>query len=238
MGIDDVLQPNNINDPLNTHNIKKDKISKTQSSVQNRLNSLKDLLKSDDTQFNTDDHIMKPGDIPASSNIKLIDYEDEDKKCLEYAKDNIEAILLNYIKSDSLLKSEKLNKIKTQHITKLAELEGLVRMVHRNLVMVQEAIDAGDLSSDMLKFAKEYMVEKRNCIEARSKHMDKCEIYWQNYGEAHGLESKEDEIVRTTETVGANEEKHMIMNITELNDIIDKQVITNKEKEKNNKEKN
>lgn len=230
--IDGILGVNDNEEP------KKDKIAKVQTNVKSRLESLKSLLSSDDTDFNTKDHLMTPGDFPVSSNIKLIDYVDEDKKCLEYAEDNINALLLNYIKSESLLQSEKLNKIKNMHITKLAELEGLVRMVHRNLVMVQEAIDAGDLSSDMLKFAKEYMVEKRNCIEARSKHMDKCEKYWENYAAIYGLESKDDEIIRKTEVSTEQDEKTMIMDITQLNEIIDAQVITNREKEKTNRKKN
>ncbi len=77
------------------------------------------------------------------------------------------------------------------------------------------------MSSDMFKFAKEFMVEKRNNIEARSKHLDKCEIYWENYAAIYGLESKDDEIVRKTETKEETDEKVQVMDITQLNNLID-----------------
>ena len=179
---------------------------------------------------------MKHGDLPQASNIKIIDYELEFNKCIDYATINIDVIILNYIKSDNLLQSAKLNTIKEQHIIQLAELEDLVRKTNRNMIMIQEAIDAGDMSGDMFKFAKEFMVEKRNNIEARSKHLSKCEIYWKNYAEANGLESKDDEIVRKSEVKDDKEVKTSIMDISQLNDIIDKQLLETKEKNaKNNK---
>lgn len=230
LGLDD-------DDDNSVFNNKAAKIKDKQTTTKDKLNALKDLLKLDNTQFNTDDHLVQIGDFPSSQNIKVINYEDEYKKCVEYATDNITSIIINYIKSPELLKSDKLNKVKSQHIDKLADLEDLVRKAHHNLIMVQEAIDAGDMSSDMFKFAKEFMGEKRNSIEAKSKHLDKCEIYWENYAAIYGLESKDDEIVRKTEVKEDTEQKVQIFNISELNDIIDAQ-LKDKKDQKDIREKN
>lgn len=211
------------------------------NNSKNRLDSLKELLKSDTaTDFNPKDHYPNNGDFPISNNNKMINYEDEEAKSIVYAENVINDIISNYVKSDDLLKSNKLISIRNQHVTKLAELEDLVRMSKRNLVMIQEAIDSGDLSTEMLRSAKDFMVENRNNIEARSKHIDKCEDYWNNYASMYNLESKEEEIVRNNEknddTLKTN---HIIMDISKLNDIIDKQVSEiksrDKEKRKNNK---
>lgn len=195
------------------------------NNTKNRLDSLKELLKSDNTNFNPSEHYPNNGDFPRSNNVKLIDYEEEKEKCIIYATDIIDNIINNYVKSSDLLKSDKLNSIKTQHITKLAELEDLVRMSKRNLVMIQEAIDSGDLSTEMLRSAKDFMVENRNNIEARSKHINNCETYWENYAAIYGLESKDDEIVRKSEKSEESETtNHIITDISKLNDIIDKQM--------------
>lgn len=208
---------------------------KKNNNTKNRLDSLKELLKSDNTNFNPSEHYPNSGDFP-SNNQRMIDYDSESNKCIEYATDIIDNIINNYVKSPDLLKSDKLNSIKNQHITKLAELEDLVRMSKRNLIMIQEAIDSGDLSTEMLRSAKDFMVENRNNIEARSKHINNCESYWENYASIYGLESKDDEIVRNSEKNDeSNTSNHIITDISKLNDIIDKQMEEMKNRNKKKK---
>src|ERR1035437_125951 len=147
--IDDLMQPDNLDSNGNIEN-SKSKVKKNEI-LQSKLQSLKDLLKEDDIVFNTADHLPFPGDFPVSQNIKLINYADEDAICVEEATGVIDSIILNYIKSENLLKSEKVVKIKNYHIKTLAELDGLVKTAKSNKTMLQEGIDAGDMAPEMFK---------------------------------------------------------------------------------------
>src|ERR1039457_1830999 len=142
--IDDLIQPDNLDNNGNIAGASSKPKVKKNEILQSKLQSLKDLLKEDDVIFNTADHLPLPGDFPVSQNIKLINYADEDAICIEEATGVIDSIILNYIKSENLLKSEKVVKIKNYHIKTLAEFDGLVKTAKSNKTMLQEGIDAGD----------------------------------------------------------------------------------------------
>lgn len=203
---------------------------KKKDNTKLRLDSLKDLLKSDTVDFNTNDHLPKFGDFPISTNLKVIDYDDEDKKDLAKAEETIGAIISNYISNNKIKQLDKVKGVIRSHITKLADIELLVRNSKRNMILLQEAIDVGDLSKDMFDGVYKFQGEMRTNIEARSKHIDKCEIYWENYSKQFGLENKEEEVIRTTELKEDEKEKTNIFSITDLNRIIEEKMKSEKEK--------
>lgn len=222
--IDDILQPNNLDDS------KKKKVTPKQEATQSRLNSLKDLLKSDNVNFDTNKHLPNPGDFPTSMNLKVIDYEAEEKQDLERAEETIGAIISNYISNNKIKQLDKVKGVIKSHITKLADLELLVRNSKRNMITLQESIDSGDLGKDMFDGVYKFQSEIRTNIEAKSKHIDKCEIYWENYSKQFGLENKEEEVIRTTESKLDEKEKTNIFSITDLNRIIEEKMKSEKEK--------
>lgn len=218
--IDGILDPEN----------NKIKLSKKQESTKNRLDGLKELMKSDNVHFNSSEHLPGPFDFPVNTNIRLIDYSNEDTICNSMATETIDAIILNYIHSEGLLNADKLKSIKKGQINKLADLELLVRNSKRNMILLQEGIDSGDMGKDMFDGVQKFQVEMRTNIEARSKHIDKCEIYWDNYSKMYGLENKEEEIIRKTESKIEEIDKKTIFNQTDLNLLIEKQMEENKKK--------
>jgi len=236
--IDDIIQPDNLDDKGNIDSKPRGtKIGKNNNNTLNKLDSLRFLLQEDDVKFNANDHLPQPGDFPVSQNIKLVDYNAEDIICLEEATGVIDSIILNYIKSDSLLNSDKVMKIKNNHIKTLAELDGLVKSCKTYKIMIQEGIDAGDMSPEMFKMHKEYSMDMRAGIDARSKHIEKCEIYWKNYALMYGLENKEEEIIRKTESKEDEGPKKTITDITSLNELIEKKMKAQAEKMEIDKEK-
>ena len=90
--------------------------------------------------------------------------------------------------------------------------------------MLQEGIDAGDMAPEMFKMVKEFSMDMRANIDARSKHIESCETYWRNYASMYGLENKEEEIIRKTETKEDEGPKKTITDITSLNDMIEKKM--------------
>lgn len=227
--IDDVLNPDNLNNSGKIDKVNKgDKVSAKQQATRSRLESLKDLLKSDTVDFNTNDHLPNAGDFPQSTGGKVINYEDEDKKDLDKAEETIIAIINNYISNDKIKELDKVKGVIKSHITKLADLELLVRNSKRNMIMLQEAIDIGDMGKDMFDGVYKFQGEMRTNIEARSKHIDKCEIYWENYSKQFGLDTKEEEVIRKTEVKEDDKEKTNIFSITDLNRIIEEKMASEK----------
>jgi hypothetical protein len=166
--LDDLLKPND-------HSSKT--IKSNADNMKKKLQDLKAQLQADPVVLNTDNFTPNVDDIPDSENIKYIDYAEEKTKTIEYAEQTINTIVNNYISSEKLLADKKIMDVKREQISKLAELQFLVANSDRNLITLQEAIDAGDMSKDMFMMVRDYQVEMRNNIEARSKHIDKCEVY-------------------------------------------------------------
>lgn len=204
---------------LDPKNAKKDK-----ENTEARLNSLKELLKSDNTEFNSNNHMIKNDDLPPSQNIQYIDYSEKNKEHLNIATDIITGFITNYVKSEELLNSIKLKSIKNQHIEKLANLQLLVENVKRNLIMIQEAIDGGDMSIEMFKLSIDQTRELGSRIEAVSKHIETCDLYWEKYASTFGLENKEEKIIREKEIATDSEEKPIVIDPNILNDMIDKRI--------------
>lgn len=231
MELDDVIKPDNLGQDGQPEKKNKGERSTKQVATRNRLESLAELLKSDDTQFDASKHLPNMNDFPGSERtVKMIDYEEEDRICLQYAEETIDSIIWNYIKSQDLLTGDKLKSIRKQHVSKLAELQYLVRNSKRNMTMLQEGIDAGDMGKDMFTGVREYQVEMRTNIEHRSRHVDKCEKYWEEYSVRYGLENKEEEIMRKAEVKDETTVKTTIMSQSELNSAIEEKMKVEMEK--------
>lgn len=195
---------------------------KDKNSLKSRLEGIKSFMQNDDLAFNVNDSMANMKELPSIENtVKYIDYELEKMNNLEYADTIISNIIGNYVTNDKLAESYKFKSIREQQIIKLAEIQFLVKNSERNLILLQETIDGGDMTKDMFDMVKGFQGEMRLNIEARSKHVDKCESYWSNYNTQLGMENKEQTIMNETEVkVDVAEKK--IMSHEEINDYLEK----------------
>jgi hypothetical protein len=224
----------NIFDP---ENLKPKQKKDDKEMTEKRLNSLRELLKSDNTDFNADNHMIKNSDLPASENIAYIDYAQKEIEYNIAASEIINGFITNYVKSDELLNSVKLKSIRNQHIEKLANLQLLVGNIKRNLIMIQEAIDGGDMSIEMFKLSIDQTRELGSRIEAISKHIESCDTYWEKYASTFGLENKEEKIIREKEISSDDSSKTIVIDTTALNTLIDQKIKESDDKKREAEEK-
>jgi len=188
---------------------------KKQNPTKERLQSLKELLDSDPVKINTDNMLLNPADMPQSQNIKVIDYADEKQKLNEYAQRVITNIVKTYIKSPKLLQSPRLIDLVEQQVIKYCRLLLLTEIAERNLIVLQEAIDSGDMSTEVfetnMRAQTSLSTHELNC----EKHTAMCERYWASYADQYGMENEETKIVQETE-VKTDEKNRMILNATDI----------------------
>lgn len=206
-----------------------DPINNQSKKDTDRMESLRSLLKADPIKFPVQNHIALETDFPPSQHIKSIDHTEEKLGHTQYATIAVEGFIDNYIKDKKLLTSSRLQKMKQKHIEDIAELQYIVKNTERNLISIQESIDAGDVSIEMFKLSREISSDLRASIKDRSIFYDKCELYWQEYADRYGLTSEEEDIIKAGDT---SESKTMILDQSALNAAIEKQLA-----EKNNRKK-
>ena len=240
MALDNVLFPDEEDDKSNDSNKASDKgdakpepqsnintdsnNNKKDSSTKKRLDGLKELLKADPIQLDTDAIQANPSDFPASQMAKYIDYTEEKKNHTEFATQVITNIIENYIKQKKLLNSPRLKDLKQKDIIKYSRLLLLVQISEENLIKLQESIDGGDMSKEMYDSVNKAQKEMRDNMEAEEKHLDKCEEYWSDYGASYGLENSEEKIVQESEVKQEDATKHTIIDMTKLTELIQNNV--------------
>jgi hypothetical protein len=209
--IDDILKPDNLN------NSKKSALDTTKSKLAN----LKELIKSDPVQLNTNDLFPKIGDFPDNSNsIKYIDYIDEMKNHKEFAEQSVNNIVLTYVKSLSLLDSPRLKDLKQNDILKYSRILLMLSISESNLLRLQESIDGGDMSKEMFDSVNKAQQELRANMKVLDEHLNKCESYWKIYAELYGFENEEEKIVKQTEEKIDDADKRVIVDMSKLTDLI------------------
>ncbi len=228
--IDDLLKPDNMDDN------KKDK-KDTTDKIKSRLNDLKEAMKSDPVQLNTDSLLFDGEvDLPLPNEEKYIDYAVEEKKRhREFAEQSITNIINTYIKSEKLLNTPRLKDYKQLDILNYSALLLTLQMSESNLIKLQEAIDSGDMSKEMFDSVNKAQQEFRANLNAINLHLAKCEKYWKDYSSNYGFESEEEKIVQETE-VKDDTEKRVIINMSELTETIYKIAEQKKADELKNKE--
>lgn len=205
MDIDQLLEPENDDQPK--------KVDK--DATKRRLQSLKEMMAADPVQLDTDKILLNTGDMPLSQNAKYIDYDEEKKNYKEFADQVVTNIILTYIKSPKLLDSPRLKDLKQKDIVKYSRLLLLVEVAERNMITLQESIDAGDMSSEMFHSVDQAQNRMQMNMAASEKHIKECETYWSNYADQYGIENEETKIVQETEAK-PDEKKRMVMDATSI----------------------
>lgn len=216
MSLDTLLQPDN--DDSKTGKQKSDE------STKSRLNSLKEMLKADPVQIDTDKLLINPGDFPASQQAAYIDYAAEKKNHNEFAAQAITNIILTYVKSPDLLDSPRLKDLKQKDIIKYAQMLLLVQISEANLIRLQESIDGGDMSKEMFDSVEKAQNRMVQNMEAMDKHLVQCEKYWSTYAANYGLESTEEKIVQESAVKEDTVKKHTIIDLSKLTELIHSKV--------------
>lgn len=201
-------------------------------STKNRLDGLKEMLKADPIQLNTDSLQANPADFPASQLTKYIDYVQEKKNHTEFALQVITNIIGTYIKSKKLLDSPRLKDLKQKDVIKYSRLLLLVQIAEENLIKLQESIDGGDMSKEMFDSVNKAQKEMRDNMDAEEKHLDKCEQYWSNYALTYGLENSEEKILQESELKDNPDKKTTIVDMSKLAELIQDKIKDEKEKNK------
>lgn len=212
--------------------------------MKSRLKDLKEQLKSDDIQLNTEDLYASPDEFPTSPNNdsdeyaeKYIDYVAEQKKHTEFATQVINNIVTTYVKSPELLNSNRLRDLKQQDILDYSFILLMINIANKNLIKLQELIDAGDMSKEAFDSVTKAAKELRDNMKLKTEHLTKCEKYWDNYSSTYGLGNEEQKIAtRVTDKNKENETKTSIVNPQELIEIIQKQQEQMKQNLKDNKQ--
>lgn len=219
MSLDTLLQPED------------DKVKRPKDeSTKNRLNNLKELLKGDPLQLDTNALQANPDDFPVSQQASYVDYTDEKTKHLEFATQVITNIIETYIKFEL---SPRLKDMKQKDIIKYSKLLLLASISESNLIKLQESVDGGDMSKDMFDSVNKAQSEMRENMATEEKHLDKCEKYWKDYGETYGIVNAEEKIVQEQEVKDDGAKKHIIIDMSKLSETIQTHLQKEKEKNKN-----
>ena len=203
-------------------------------NTKNRLSDLKELLATDNINLDPSTLYANPDDYPDSKNVKYIDYIEQRNNHKNFAEQVITNIIKTYIKSDKLLESPRVLDLKQMDIINYSRLLLITHISEENLILIQESIDGGDMSSIMFDSINKAQQEMRKNMEAIDKHLTKCEKYWSEYAANFGLTNEEEQIIQSS-NIG-NEEQHIIMDMTKLTEIIHDNVKKQQKLEKQNKD--
>lgn len=212
-------------------NLDKDKIK-------NRLKDLKEQLKSDSIQLNTDNLYASDDEFPTNNvdSEKYIDYTKEQEQHTDFATQTINNIVKTYVKNQKLLDSNRLKDLKQQDILDYSNILLMISISKQNLIKLQESIDGGDMSKEAFDSVNKAAKELRDNMTMKSKLLEKCEKYWDNYSKTYGLENEEEKIASESNK-SENTNNTTIINTSNLIEIIKKQeeeIKKNKLKNKNN----
>lgn len=232
--IDNILQPDNLNDNTDKKN-KTDKPDK--NATKSRLSDLKKLLDADPVQLDTDIFDADNADFPGSSMVKLIDYDIEKSNHKNFAEQAISNIILTYVKSPKLLESPRLKDLKKLDVFNYSSLLLTYYISEANLIRVQESIDGGDMSKEMFDSVNKAQQEFRANLNAINIMLEKCEKYWKAFSETYGLENEEEKIVQESETKNDSAVKRTIVDMSKLTQNIHNIMGEQKEKEKQERKK-
>ena len=142
----------------------------------NSLNELMQMM--DDENFNPKDYLVNPAtsELPPAGKVKpLVDKQEELDNINDAAFEIIESIVRNYVISEKWYNGDKVKTMIGQQSTKLAELQFLINSCKDTLVTLQESLDSGDINPEIFKMKKDYIIEMRNSINERSKHISEVE---------------------------------------------------------------
>lgn len=212
--------------------------------MKSRLKDLKEQMKSDDIQLNTEDLYASPDEFPTSSNNdsdehieKYIDYVAEQEEHTKFATQVINNIVTTYVKSPELLNSNRLRDLKQQDILDYSFILLMINIANKNLIKLQESIDSGDMSKEAFDSVTKAAKELRDNMKLKTEHLTKCEKYWDNYSSTYGLGNEEQKIAtKVTDKNKENETKTSIVNPLELIETIQKQQEQMKQNLKDNKQ--
>ena len=156
----------------------------------NSLNELMQMM--DDENFNPKDYLVNPAtsELPPVGKVKpLVDKQEELDNINDAAFEIIESIVRNYVISEKWYNGDKVKTMIGQQSTKLAELQFLINSCKDTLVTLQESLDSGDINPEIFKMKKDYIIEMRNSINERSKHISEVEKYWEGQASKYEVES-------------------------------------------------
>jgi len=145
----------------------------------NSLNELMQMM--DNENFDPKDYLVNPSttELPPVGKAKpLVDKQEEQDNINDAAFEIIESIVRNYVISEKWYNGDKVQTIIRQQSNQLAELQFLINSCKETLVTLQESLDSGDINTEIFKAKKDYIIEMRNSINERSKHISEVEKYW------------------------------------------------------------
>lgn len=207
--INEILQPDNLfNDkPKGDSNEKLD--------TKARLESLKEMMKSDPINLDTSNMLLNTDSLPSSQNIKYVDYTEEKKNHTAFATQCVNNIVSTYVRQPEKL-GPRIKDLIQDYIVKYGRLLLLIEVSERNLITLQEGIDSGDMSTDMFMNCEKAQNRVILNMDAADKHIKECEKYWAAYAETHGMEDEETKIIQEADDKNEDIKKHAVVDMVTI----------------------
>lgn len=226
----------NILDPVNDGAAKPavPKIKKV-SPTKERLDELEAILHSDPHKFDPSSFTADQSDLPMSTDIKYIDYDEKKKNHKDYAEQVILNIVKTYVKNPKTLEAPRVKDLQQNDVRKYARLLLMEEISEANLIQLQETIDGGDPSKEMFDSVNKAQQELRNNMNAIDTLLNKCDTYWKNYAATFGFENEEEKIAAESDTKD-NDDKRVIVSQSQLTENIYNIVAAQKERERVSRE--
>jgi len=226
----------NILDPANSGGAKPvvPKVKKI-SATKERLDELEAILHSDPHKFDTSSFTADQSDLPTSTDIKYIDYDEKKTNHNRYADQVILNIIKTYVKNPKTLEAPRVKDLQQNDARKYARLLLMEEISEANLIQLQETIDGGDPSKEMFDSVNKAQQELRNNMNATDTLLNKCDTYWKNYAATFGFENEEEKIAAELDTKNV-EDKRVIVSQAELTQNIHDIVAAQKERERISRE--
>lgn len=209
-------------------------------NLKDKLESLKDINNANHVEIDTSQLYAEKDEFPTGrDNIesveddeRYIDYDQQKENFKNIATQTVDNIIKTYIKNDKLLNSSRLKDLKNYDIVKYSRLLLLADNTERNMLMIQESIDLGDLSKEMFDSVNKTQNELRKNMDELDKHLSKMEDYWKEYASKYGYENEEEKIVNEDTTT--KDDSNIIVDQTSLIENIHKKINEDKKKKAKN----
>lgn len=212
-------------------------------NLKDKLESLKDINNANHVEIDTSQLYAEKDEFPTGRDSiesveddeRYIDYDQQKENFKNIATQTVDNIIKTYIKNDKLLNSSRLKDLKNYDIVKYSRLLLLADNTERNMLMIQESIDLGDLSKEMFDSVNKTQNELRKNMDELDKHLSKMEDYWKEYASKYGYENEEEKIVNEDTTT--KDDSNIIVDQTSLIENIHKKINDDKNKESDKRKK-
>lgn len=219
------------------------KIDREKNRIQDEFDQIQSSDNSDD-DFNIDNHLAKPEDLPDLGEIEIYDYDSDMTLSSQQSMEVLEALVDLYLSDVPQLKDHKYIKMKMREDALVyAESIFLSKMTRKNFLSQLRQVDNGDNSARMHEVVNQTIGQIRENSKFSSTLRTELEKFYKTLRKDLGLnEIDSPDVQKAIESINEEADKKdgkdgSIMDSRKLNDMIKNAMLNREEKEKKSKEK-